>query len=56
MSIAVLMTVLTRALDASGLTRECFGKKDYWMNVPLGEASARMVDRLFTQVCGGSEH
>ena len=54
MSIAVLMTALTRALDASGLTEDCVAKKDYWMKVPLGEPSARMVDRLFAQVCGGS--
>ena len=46
MSIHVLMLVLRCGLDASGLTN-LGPKRDYWLQVPAGEASARLSQRLF---------
>ena len=46
MSVNVLMSVLRRALDACGLTKLGSGK-DFWLQVPLGEASVNLSKKLF---------
>ena len=46
MSINVLMSVLRRALDAAGLTN-LSSRKDFWLQVPLGEESFNLSKKLF---------
>ena len=48
MSVNVLMSVLRRALDACGLTKLGSGK-DFWLQVPLGEASVNLSKKLFDE-------
>ena len=47
MSLAVLMSVMARALDAAGLTKSLVAKRDYWRWVPVGQAAAKLSGRLF---------
>ena len=46
MSLNVLSLVLRTGLDASGLTR-LGNRHDFWLNVPVGESSAQLSERLF---------
>lgn len=46
MSINVLMLLLRCGLDASGMTN-IGAKRDYWLQVPAGEANAKLSQRLF---------
>ena len=47
MSLAVLMSVMARALDAAGLTKSLVARRDYWRWVPVGQAAAKLSGRLF---------
>ena len=42
MSLAVLMPVLARTMDAAGLTQGLVEKRDHWLRVPFGHTAARL--------------